>query len=72
MRARRLKLVANNRRYTELVPKGSRPNLASQVLGMAVRELPAIWKRQWGYRSLLAETFCDIERSAGTCYRAAA
>ena len=71
MRASRLKLVANNRRYTELVPKGSRPNLASQVLGMAVRELPAIWERQWGYRPLLAETFCDIERSAGTCYRAA-
>lgn len=71
MRAARLKLVVNNRRYTELVPKGSRPNLASHVLGMAVRELPAIWERQWGYRPLLAETFCDIERSAGTCYRAA-
>ena len=54
MRARRLKLVVNNRRHTELVPKGSRPNLASQVLGMAVRELPAIWERQWGYRPLLA------------------
>ena len=71
MRARRLKLVVNNRRYTELAPKGARPNFASQVLGMAVRELPAIWERQWGYRPLLAETFCDIERSAGTCYRAA-
>ena len=71
MRASRLKLVVNNRRYTELVPKGSRPNLASHVLGMAIRELPAIWERQWGYRPLLAETFCDIERSAGTCYRAA-
>ena len=71
MRAARLKLVANNRRYTELVPKGSRPNLASQVLGMAVRELPAIWERQWGYRPLLAETFCDIERASGACYRAA-
>ena len=71
MRARRLKLVVNNRRYTELVPKGSRPNLASQVLGMAVRELPAIWERQWGYRPLLAETFCDIERASGACYRAA-
>ena len=71
MRAARLKLVVNNRRYTELVPKGARPNLASRVLGMAVRELPAIWERQWGYRPLLAETFCDIERTAGTCYRAA-
>ena len=71
MRAARLKLVVNNRRYTELVPKGSRPNLASHVLGLAIRELPAIWERQWGYRPLLAETFCDIERAAGTCYRAA-
>ena len=71
MRAARLKLVVNNRRYTELVPKGSRPNLASRILGLAVRELPAIWERQWGYRPLLAETFCDIERSGGTCYRAA-
>ena len=71
MRAARLKLVVNNRRYTELVPKGSRPNLASRVLGMAVRELPGIWERQWGYRPLLAETFCDMERSKGTCYRAA-
>ena len=71
MRAARLKLVVNNRRYTELVPKGSRPNLASHILGLAIRELPAIWERQWGYRPLLAETFCDIERTAGTCYRAA-
>ena len=71
MRAKRMKLVVNNRRYTELVPKGSRPNLASQVLGMAMRELPAIWERQWGYKPLIAETFCDIERTAGTCYRAA-
>ena len=71
MRAARLKLVVNNRRYTELVPKGSRPNLASHILGLAIRELPAIWERQWGYRPLLAETFCDIERASGTCYRAA-
>ena len=63
MRAARLKLVVNNRRCTELVPKGSRPKLASHVLGMAMRELPAIWERQWGYRPLLAETFCDIERT---------
>ena len=71
MRASRLKLVANNRRFTLLAEKGARPNLASQVLGLAVRELPAMWEAKWGYRPLLAETFCDIERTAGTCYRAA-
>lgn len=27
--------------------------------------------RKFRYRPLLAETFCDVERSAGTCYRAA-
>ncbi len=53
------------------MPKDSRPNLASRGLGMAVRELPVIWDRRWGYGSLLVETFCDIECSAGTCYRAA-
>ena len=54
-----------------VAPKGARPNLASQLLGLAIRELPAIWKAKWGYVPLLAETFCDIERVAGTCYRAA-
>ena len=38
---------------------------------MAIRELPGIWEAKWKYRPLLAETFCDIERTAGTCYRAA-
>ena len=71
MCAKRLKLIASDRRFTILNEKGARPNLASQLLGMAMRELPAIWKRKWGYSPLLAETFCDIERTAGTCYRAA-
>ena len=71
MCAKRLKLIVNNRRFTILDQKGARPNLASQILGMAMRELPAIWKKKWGYSPLLAETFCDIEHTAGTCYRAA-
>ena len=71
MRRLRLKLIVNNRRFCILAKAGARPNLASQVLGLSIRELPAIWERRWGYRPLLAETFCDIERVAGTCYRAA-
>ena len=63
MRASRLKLVANNRRFTILDEKGARPNLASRLLGMAIRELPGIWEAKWEYRPLLAETFCDIERT---------
>jgi hypothetical protein len=71
LRARRQKLVVQNRRFVLLSPPGSRPNLASQVLGLAVRELPALWRGRFGYEPLLAESFCDIEARAGTCYKAA-
>ena len=71
LRAARQKLVVANRRFTLLVPAGSRPNLASRVLGLAARELPGLWRERFGYEPLLAETFCDIEAHAGTCYKAA-
>lgn len=71
LRARRQKLVVQNRRFTVLARRGERPNLASQSLALAVRELPALWRKAFGYEPLLAETFCDREVSAGTCYRAA-
>lgn len=71
LRVERLKLVVSNRRFTILKRPGERKNLASQCLGLATRELPGLWIREFGYRPLLAETFCDIERAAGTCYKAA-
>ena len=71
LRALRQKLVVQNRRFTLLAKRGERPNLASQVLGLAARELPVLWRASFGYEPLLAETFCDREASAGTCYRAA-
>lgn len=71
LRAARQKLVVNNRRFTVLAKPGTRPNLASRCLGLAMRELPRMWLRKFHYRPLLAETFCDIEHSSGTCYRAA-
>ena len=48
-----------------------RRNLASQCLALAAREIPGLWMSKFHYRPLLAETFCDIEHSAGTCYKAA-
>jgi len=71
LRARRQKLVVQNRRFTVLAKRGERPNLASRSLALAARELPALWRGAFGYEPLLAETFCDREASAGTCYRAA-
>jgi hypothetical protein len=70
LRAARQKLLVQNRRF--LVPgKAREPNLASQVLGAAVKALPEQWMRKFGYTPILAETFTDIELFEGTCYRAA-
>ncbi len=69
-RARRQKLVVQNRRFTILFERGEHPNLASRVLGLMIRELPALWHEQFGYEPLLAETFSDIEAREGTCYKA--
>lgn len=67
-RAERLKLVVQQARFCLL---RQQPNLASRVLGEAVRHLPGWWQQQHGYTPLLAETFVDPERFEGTCYRAA-
>lgn len=67
-RAERLKLVVQQARFCLLQ---TQPNLASRVLGEAVRHLPEWWRQQHGYTPLLAETFVDPERFEGTCYRAA-
>lgn len=69
-RAERLKLVAQNRRYLLLGPKGAHPNRASQVLAAATRALPLQWEEHFGYRVLVAESFTDPEQFAGTCYKA--
>lgn len=69
-RAERLKLVVQNRRFLLLHERGTEPNLASQALAAALRALPAQWQSQFGYPPLLAETFTDIERFHGTCYKA--
>jgi len=69
-RAERQKLVVQNRRYLLLHDRGTEPNLASKALAAALRALPAQWQESFGYRPLLAETFTDIERFRGTCYKA--
>ena len=46
-------------------------NLASHALGLALRQLPADWQRQHGYRPVLAETYLDPQQHAGSCYKAA-
>jgi hypothetical protein len=68
-RAARLKLVVNQHRFAVLVDGVN--NLASRVLSLSAKSLAEQWEERHGYRPLLAETFVDVERFAGTCYRAA-
>lgn len=46
-------------------------NLASRVIGMAVRRLPQDFEACYGYRPLLLESFVDTRHHLGTSYRAA-
>ncbi len=46
-------------------------NLASHVLGMALRQLPEDIERRYGYRPWLVETFVETDRFSGACFRAA-
>lgn len=69
-RQQNLHKVVNNMRF--LIPPWVRvPHLASHVLGLALRRLPQDWTEKYGHSICLAETFVDVSRFAGTCYRAA-
>jgi hypothetical protein len=66
--AQRRNLIVNNTRLL-IREAARRPNLASHVLQAAVPVLPQQWQDHFGYQPLLAETFTDPERHAGTCYK---
>lgn len=70
--ARRANLnrVVCNSRFL-IVPTVRVPHLASHVLSLCVGRLTNDWMERYGYAPVLAETFVDPSRFAGTCYRAA-
>lgn len=70
-RRQRLFLIVNNSRFLLLPNAAGTPHLASRVLGLSLRRLPGDWLARHGHAILLAETFVDPRRFAGTCYRAA-
>jgi hypothetical protein len=70
LKRRRLHLLANNVRFL-ILPDFSIKNLASKVLSLNLRRLSDDWQARYGHPILLAETFVDFSRFAGTCYRAA-
>jgi hypothetical protein len=68
-RSARLGLIVNNTRLL-ILEKNRQPNLATQVLGTALRRLPEQWEQAHHYRPLLAEAFTDLETHHGTSYKA--
>jgi len=66
----RLGLIANNSRFL-ILPGVRVKNLASRILGLSLARLGQDWQAAHGHRLMLAETFIDPGRFAGTCYRAA-
>ena len=52
-------------------PSISCRNLASLLLGMAVKQFPGDFEKRYGHRPLLLESFVDTSTHTGTCYKAA-
>ena len=69
-RQRNLRYLAYNPRFL-ILPWVEVPHLASHILGRMARLLPADWQRIYGHDVVFLETFVDVTRYAGTCYRAA-
>ena len=67
----RLHLIANNSRFLILLPCTYMPNLASKTLSLNLKRLARDWEDIHGQPVVLAETFVDSSRFAGTCYKAA-
>lgn len=66
----RVRFIVNNSRFL-ILPGVRVANLASRILSANLKRLCADWQRIHGHAPLLAETFIDPSRFAGTCYRAA-
>ena len=67
---KRLHLIANNIRFL-ILPDWHIPNLAFHLLALNLKRLSDDWQYYHGHPIMLAETFVDKARFAGTCYKAA-
>jgi hypothetical protein len=69
-RERHLGRVLNNARFL-LLPWVRVRHLASKVLGLAARQVVEDFAARYGERPVLLETFVEVPRFVGACYRAA-
>lgn len=68
-RSQRLMYVVNNTRFL-ILPWVKIKNLASHVLGKAIKQIPKDWLKEYMYEPVLLETFVDTENYTSTCYKA--
>lgn len=69
-RRKNLHLVVNNARFL-ILPWVRSKNLGSRILSLASKRIGADWQERYQYRPVLLETFVEIQRFQGTCYKAA-
>ena len=69
-REKNLNRTTNNTRFL-ILPWVRVEHLASHLLGQALRRLGEDWEEAYGHRPVLVETFVDVSRFKGTCYKAA-
>lgn len=70
VRRQNLHLIAYQSRFL-ILPWVQVPQLASHLLGRLARVLSTDWQRFYHHPVYLQETFVDLERFKGTCYKAA-
>lgn len=64
-----LHLIINNVRFL-ILPWVRIKNLASKILSIATRQVQKDWESLYECKPVLVETFVDIGKFIGTCYRA--
>lgn len=69
-RIKHLNLIVNNTRFL-IFPWVKVKNLASHALSLVSKRVRQDWLLRYGYEPVLLETFVDIEKYLGTCYKAA-
>jgi hypothetical protein len=65
-----LRFLTNNSRYL-ILPWISSPHLASHVLSLISRRIADDWHHKYGHTVYCIETYVEIGRFKGTCYKAA-
>jgi hypothetical protein len=69
-RSTNLMWMANNVRFL-IFPWVRVANLASHILALAARRISGDWQEKYGHGLVCLETFVEVGRFRGTCYKAA-